>query len=197
MHAEFRQCFDSRYVARFCKRLANGYRSFELAVVVAGRVSAKADGSIDDRVVRPQAIVHCRGIDEWFKGRTRLSHGLSRAVEFTLIEVIAADHCLDLSGLRLNRNETCLDFGLLFQRDLNLTLGGIHRANHKHCHIAAFENLRSGVRVRPRDVLRREHSLVPANFDGSAAVLGQIENDAGNDIVCTDGQFPIRKLHGF
>ena len=126
MHAQFRECFHGRYVARFCKRLANGYRSFELAVVVAGRVSAKADGSIDDRVVRPQAIVHCRGIDEWFKGRTRLSHGLSRAVEFTLIEVIPADHCFHFSGLRLNGNESCLDVWLLFQRDLNLALRRIH-----------------------------------------------------------------------
>jgi hypothetical protein len=68
-----------------------------------------------------------------------------------LIEVIAADHRFDFSGLRLNGKVN--GPSILFQRDANLVFRSVHGSNHRHESLLQFSD--AALAFGPCNVLRR------------------------------------------
>ena len=60
------------------------------------------------------------------RSRSGLPQGLRRAVELAFVEIIPADHGFDFARLRFDREESALDFRLLFQSYFNLLFRSIH-----------------------------------------------------------------------
>src|SRR5262249_52164521 len=106
---------DGRDVDGLLECLLIGDRTAELSVVVVGFpwfAALSGRRVLDRRILDERSRRHtgfdCRDVDERFERRTGLTSSLDGAVEFTLEEVIAADHRLDVPGLGIEREERAL-----------------------------------------------------------------------------------------
>ena len=92
---------DGRDVVRVLERLAERHDAVELAVVVdravgrLARVDDDRERAVEDGVGAGVALLERRQVDEGLERRSRLAHGLRRAVELGLRPVGAADHRAD------------------------------------------------------------------------------------------------------
>ena len=83
---------DSGSVQRLRESLPHGDGAAEPAIEILRRPSAHIDSCIGHHVVRAQAALQRRQIDEQLEGRARLAKRLSRAVELAGAVVPAAHH---------------------------------------------------------------------------------------------------------
>src|SRR5687767_14070905 len=104
--------------------------------------------------------VHGGGIYEWLERGTGLPQCLGCPVELAVVEVITADHGLDLAGLRLNRNDATLNFRLLLERNFDFPIRRTQRTDHEQRDVTRLQDLGYLCGFRPRNILRGQLRLV-------------------------------------
>ena len=124
-------------------------------------------GVDEDRGRGPAERLEGGRVDDRLEGRAHLAHGLRRAVELALLEVVAADHRPHRARPHVEGEERPLDLRLLLEPDLRLlpAVGLGERDDAERGHHPARQHLGQVRAPRPGDVGGREPRAVVADLD--------------------------------